>query len=92
LTGWLGVRSPRRWWLLAYWFVHFAGQSVESSRAPTRSLGGLRDQARGTLGSLTGKRDQRRETEQHLDDAERSYTLHDRLAGLVAPSSCFRRQ
>jgi DNA repair exonuclease SbcCD ATPase subunit len=58
-------------------------KEVSDAEAATGTAEQLRDQARTRLGSLTGKRDQRRETEQHLDDAERSYTLHDRLAGLL---------
>jgi len=43
----------------------------------------MHDQARSRLRLIVGHRDQRRETQQHLDDAERTITLHDRLAGLL---------
>jgi DNA repair exonuclease SbcCD ATPase subunit len=58
-------------------------KEVSDAEAATSTAEQLRDQARTRLGSLTGQRDQRRETQQHLDDAERSYSLHDRLAGLL---------
>ena len=58
-------------------------QEVSDAEAATRTAEQLHDQARTQLRSLIGQRDQRRQTEQRFDEAERSYTLHDRLAGLL---------
>jgi DNA repair exonuclease SbcCD ATPase subunit len=58
-------------------------KEVSDAEAASGTAEQLRDEARTRLGSLAGQRDQRCQTQQHLDDAERSYSLHDRLAGLL---------
>jgi exonuclease SbcC len=58
-------------------------QELSDAEAATRTVEELHDQARSRLRLIVGHRDQRRETQQHLDDAERNHTLHDRLAGLL---------
>src|SRR5262249_6179540 len=53
LTGWLGVRSPRRWWLLAYWFVHAGATELGQAFVPPRT-GSLRDVALDWCGLIIG--------------------------------------
>jgi len=60
-------------------------RAVSNAEAATRNVEQLHDQARTQLRSLIDQQDRRRETERHLDDAERNHTLHDRLAGLLGP-------
>jgi VanZ family protein len=53
LTGWLRVRSPWRWWLLAFWFVHACATELGQTFVPSRT-GSLRDVALDWCGLLIG--------------------------------------
>lgn len=58
---------------------------MSDAETATRNTESLHEQARTQLRSLIDQQDRRRETEEHLNDAERNHTLHDRLAGLLGP-------
>jgi VanZ family protein len=53
LTGWLGVGSSWRWWLLAFWFVHAGATEWGQTFVPPRT-GSLRDVALNLCGLIIG--------------------------------------
>jgi DNA repair exonuclease SbcCD ATPase subunit len=58
---------------------------VSTAEAATRKAEAGHDEARNRMRTLSGHRDQRRETEGRLDQVEREYKLHERLADLLGP-------